>query len=266
MTTVLHLSDTHLARTGALVSGRLNTHQPLERMVKRIQRAHTQWGTLDAILVTGDISDDGSPESYAQFRELMSPLGVPVYVIPGNHDAREPMRDAFVVDGYLPTTGHLNWRCHIGELTVVGLDTLVEGQGFGRLSEESLAYLESQLRAARKRPTLIALHHPPFRTGIAFMDAICLRNRAAFRDVMAHAQGDVRILCGHVHSLFVSDVGGHLAFSAPSTCSNFELDTRPEAPVGYFDRDDGGVLHRWDGSFTSVRIGPQPGTGPHPFN
>jgi DNA-binding LacI/PurR family transcriptional regulator len=49
----------------------------------------------DAVLVTGDLTDDGDPRSYARVRELLAPLAVPVHPIPGNHDDRDALREAF---------------------------------------------------------------------------------------------------------------------------------------------------------------------------
>ena len=107
MTTILQISDTHIVPKGALVSGRMDTADALARLVARISSIREQIGPIDALLVSGDLSDDGSAESYARFRSLIAPVDLPTYVIPGNHDARDPMRAAFAED--LPKTGPLNW-------------------------------------------------------------------------------------------------------------------------------------------------------------
>ena len=49
----------------------------------------------DVTVVTGDLVDHGEPNEYEQLRHLLAPLSMPVFVIPGNHDAREPLREAF---------------------------------------------------------------------------------------------------------------------------------------------------------------------------
>ena len=265
MTTFLQISDTHVATEKNLVSGRLDTDESLKQLVDRLLDARVQWGSIDAVLATGDISEDGSADSYARFKSLLAPLNLPVYVIPGNHDARESLRQAFQEDGYLPTTGPLNWHQRIGDVNVIGLDTLVEGHGFGRLLPETLQFFETKLLAAQGQPLLVALHHPPFETGIAFMDAIGLQNKGEFEEVIAQAKSEVRIVCGHIHSMMVTNVKGQIAVSSPAPCSNFEFDLREDAMVGFYDRGDGCLLHRWHHGFQTVRINPSPGTGPHPF-
>jgi len=263
MTTILQISDTHIVPKGALVSGRLDTADALARLVTRINNIRDQIGPIDGLLISGDLSDDGSVESYARFKSFIAPLGLPIHVIPGNHDARDPMRAAFA-EG-LPETGQLNWARKVGEIRLIGLDTLVEGQGAGTLSQESLSFLQNTLSQVADGPVLLALHHPPFACGIGFMDDIGLTNRGALRDLLAEYTGTLRIVCGHIHSMMVSDVAGHIAISAPSPCSTFAYDRRSDAPVGFLTQEDGCLLHRWDAGFQSIRIGPIAGSGPFPF-
>jgi 3',5'-cyclic AMP phosphodiesterase CpdA len=263
MTSILQLSDTHIVPEGALVSGRLDTADALARLVARIGSIREQIGPIDALLVSGDLSDDGSAESYKRFKTLIAPLNLPTYVITGNHDARDPMRTAFAKD--LPTNGPLNWAQRVGDIYLIGLDTLIEGQGLGTLSPDSLSFLQKALREAKDAPVLLALHHPPFVCGINFMDNIGLTNREALCDVLAGHPGTLRVVCGHIHNMIVGDIAGHIAISSPSPCSTFAYDLRTDAPVGYMTQEDGCLLHRWDAGFQSIRIGPMPGSGPFSF-
>jgi 3',5'-cyclic AMP phosphodiesterase CpdA len=235
----------------------------LARLVLRICSIRDQIGPIDALLVSGDLSDDGSAESYARFKTLIAPLDLPTYIIPGNHDARGPMRNAFA--DQLPIGGPLNWTRQIGDIRLIGLDTLVEGQGLGTLSGESLSFLQAALSEASNAPVLLALHHPPFPCGIGFMDDIGLTNRDDLREVVGTYDGTMRIVCGHIHNMVVSDIASHVAISAPSPCSTFAYDRRPDASVGYMTKEDGCLLHRWQGGFQTIRIGPEAGLGPFPF-
>lgn len=265
MTTILQLSDTHLVSRGKTVSNRLDSGQSLEQFVARLMAAMPRWGQIDAIVVTGDISDDGSADSYQLFKSLVAPLGLPVFMVPGNHDNRESMRTAFLNDGYMPDSGPLNWVQQVAELTVIGLDSLVQGNGYGVLLPETLSFLEQALHSSHSGPVVVALHHPPFLTGIRFMDAIGLRNRDEFSQIIANASGEIRVICGHIHSMTVCSIAGQVVVSCPSTCSSFELDIRADAAVGFYDRPDGCLLHRWGAGFTTHCIGSHSGAGPFPF-
>ena len=263
MTTILQISDTHIVAPGELVAGRLDTADALDRMVARIGAIRHQFGGLDAVLVSGDLSDDGSAQSYDHFRKLIAPLEVPLHVIPGNHDARAPMRAAFA--NQIPGAGPINWDRRIGEICLIGLDTLVEGQKHGTLTPATLTFLQDALIRADGAPVLLALHHPPFPCGIRFMDDIGLTNQQDFADAVSGYAGELRIVCGHIHAMMIQTIAGHVAISAPSPNSTFAYDRRPDAPVGFHTQEDGCLLHRWDGGFQSIRIGPDDGDGPIPF-
>ncbi|MDE0969546.1 MAG: phosphodiesterase [Octadecabacter sp.] len=263
MSTILQITDTHIVGDGALVSRRLETSSALTHLIERIVSIRHQIGVIDAVLVTGDLSDDGSKVSYEKFKDLLAPLDLPLLVIPGNHDVREPMRAAFVTQ--FTSNGPLNWVNQVGDLTIIGLDTLVEGTGKGTLSTQTLDFLETTLANAHNKPILLAMHHPPFLSGINFMDNIGLTNRDAFCDIVSCHIGPMRIVCGHIHSMMITDVGGHTAISAPSPCSTFNYDIRDCAPIGFMVQEDGCLLHKWSTVFQTIRIGPGIGTGPFQF-
>ena len=265
MTTILQISDPHLSRPDTLVSGKLDTASTGARLVERIREIAPLIGSIDAILVSGDVSDDGSEESYALFRSLTQGLPAPVFVIPGNHDARGAMRSAFADDGYLPREGKLNWRRRIGDVELIGLDTLIEGEGGGELDAETLEFLRAALEEANDAPVLLALHHPPFPTGIRFMDRIGLAGADRLAASLAAHRGALRVVCGHIHSVMIAEVGGKVALSAPSPASSFQLDYRADAPVGFMTEEDGFMVHVWRNGFVSTRVAMARGDGPFPF-
>ncbi|HEX4701573.1 MAG TPA: metallophosphoesterase, partial [Pseudonocardiaceae bacterium] len=78
MTTLAHLSDPHL-------DGGTRNARRLSRAVGYLA---AQPGPVDAVLITGDITDSGSPQDYAIAADLVSRLPVPVVFCPGNHDSR----------------------------------------------------------------------------------------------------------------------------------------------------------------------------------
>jgi hypothetical protein len=128
----------------------------------------------DLVVITGDLVDHGEAEEYDHFRVMLAPLHMPVLVIPGNHDAREPLRAAFAGNGYLPADGFLQFVVEDWPLRIVALDTLVPGEVGGALCEERLAWLDRALAAAPERPTVLLMHHPPLRPGsIGWTASVC---------------------------------------------------------------------------------------------
>jgi 3',5'-cyclic-AMP phosphodiesterase len=124
----------------------------------------------DVVVVTGDLVEHGSAAEYEHLRALLAALVMPVFVIPGNHDSREGMREAFGREGYLLRAGFLHYAIEEYPLRIVALDTHIPGEHGGLLCAERLAWFASALSAAPERPTVVLMHHPPFATGIAHMD------------------------------------------------------------------------------------------------
>ena len=86
---IAQISDLHIKPKGELAMGRVDTAGHLARAVAHIK---TLRPAPDLVLATGDLVDGGKPEEYAHLRSLLAPLPMPVYLIPGNHDARRASR------------------------------------------------------------------------------------------------------------------------------------------------------------------------------
>ena len=96
------ITDFHVTTPDHPVDRRYRTAWHLQRAVAHIAGLAQ---IPDVVLATGDLVETGSPAEYARLRELLSPLGVPGYVIPGNHDDRPALRAAFADHTYLPREG-----------------------------------------------------------------------------------------------------------------------------------------------------------------
>ena len=233
MARFLQLSDLHAVPPGTKASGVLDTNALLHKGIDRLLARRDALGPLDAVLVTGDISDDGSAKSYAIARAELDRFGLPLLVLPGNHDRRDSLRAAFSDTLGMPKHGLIDWTVEIGDTMVVGLDTLIDGQGGGELRPESLAHLTRSIEGIGDRHLLIALHHPPMTTGIRFMDRIALKNPNDLAQALAAAPVHTQIIAGHVHGIHVAQIAGHAVMTAPAMCSAFEFDVSPGATVGF---------------------------------
>src|SRR5438874_7642173 len=189
------ITDTHIVAPGTLfrcpVQGTAPEAERVSREIdtaKYLARAVVALNALvprpDVAVVTGDLVDHGEPAEYDHLRQLLAPLQMPVFVIPGNHDAREPLREAFRCDGYLPAEGYLQYTVEDYPLRLVALDTVIPGQHGGTLCAERLAWLDAALAAQPTRPTAILMHHPPFATGITYMDNYGHDNAAGLAEII----------------------------------------------------------------------------------
>ena len=115
----------------------------------------------------------------------------------------------------------------------------------GRLEPEQLVWLDDQLAREPERPTLIFQHHPPFVTGIDWLDRVGLENGPEEAEVVArHPQVEL-LTSGHIHRAVHSRFGGTVASCWPSTCFQIAL-ALDGTPYGCVDEPAGVVLHHWE--------------------
>ena len=239
---IAQITDTHITLPGKLAYAKVDTAQMLRACVSELIALDPP---PDLIVHTGDLVDCGLAGEYAHLRSILAPLQTPMLAVPGNHDSREAMREAFRMEGRFPGHGFLQFEVEMGGLSFIGLDTLGAGQGAGELCAERLAWLDATLGKKPDIPTLVLMHHPPFLTGIAHMDRIGLEGRAAFSAVMRRHNQVESTLCGHVHRLIHTRVGGRIATISPSPAHQVALDLRPRGPSAFRLEPPGYMLHRW---------------------
>ena len=260
---IAQITDTHIRLPGRLAYRKVDTAAMLRTCVRELMVLDPR---PDLIVHTGDLVDFGDDAEYAHLREILAPLAIEIIAIPGNHDARDPMRRAFPDHTHLPRSGFLQFAVQRGPLRLVGLDTLVPGAGGGALCSDRLGWLDTTLGVEPDVPTLVLMHHPPFITGIAHMDRIGLAGREDFAAIVARHPQIQAILCGHVHRSIHARVGGRAAMICPSPAHQVALDLTEDGPSAFRLEPPGYMLHRWqDNQLIShvAVIGNWP--GPFPF-
>jgi 3',5'-cyclic-AMP phosphodiesterase len=209
-TLLVQLTDLH-------VGGNENGLDPLPRLAAVIEAVRSLPNRPDAVLVSGDLTDDGDAEGYRVAREMLAGLEAPLHVIPGNHDDRRRLREAFGLPGI--GDDPVNYSARVGDLRLLVFDSIVPGQDPGDFPSEQLRWLDEALAAEPEAPTLLALHHPPLSTGIAEWDAINLSasQRRALADAIGGHPQLLGIVGGHLHRVAVSTLAGRPVLAAPST-------------------------------------------------
>lgn len=217
MTRILHLSDTHVSETGTDMDG-VHAIAALDRIL--FDARHVP--ELDAVVVSGDIADDGSAAGCRAVLERVGKFcadrGIPHIFTTGNHDARSTFREA-LGSGHLdadgtdrgtlvdPGTDLCAAESYLGGLRVITLDSLVPGSTHGLLDGNQLAHLSRILASPAPEGTVLAFHHPPVHLASSpHVAEVVLQNIADLEQVVRGS--DVRaILTGHLHF----QLSGHLA-------------------------------------------------------
>lgn len=239
---IAQISDTHVTAVGGQVDQQYATADHLQRAVTHLTRLPAP---PDLVLVTGDCVDTGSAADYARFQDLLRPLTMPVYVIPGNHDDRDRLRDAFGPQGAKPMADFAQYVVDDWPVRLIGLDTNVPGQPGGSLCPERLRWLADRLAEAPDRPTVLFLHHPPFLTGLHVLDQMGLAGAEAFGAIVARAPQVERILAGHIHCAMQRRFHGTLALTCPSTAHQIYPDLQHEERLSVVMEPPTCLLHVW---------------------
>lgn len=238
------ISDPHLVGEGELAYGKVDTPRMLERCVRRILALPRR---PDAVIATGDLTDNAEPAQYGLLAEILSPLAMPLFLAVGNHDDRDALRAAFPSHRHLDGEhGFVQYVVDDFDVRLVVLDTLVPGKPGGALCERRLAWLDRTL-AASGRPTIVAQHHPPFPTGLTFMDGMSLADPVAEAAVVSKYPQVERVIAGHHHRNAQARFAGTVASICPSAAHQLRLDLVPGADIGFVFEPSAFQLHLWDG-------------------
>ena len=242
---VAQITDLHVVAKDRLLQGVIPTNTQLAEAVAHINSLDPR---PDVVIASGDLTDHGLAEEYDLLREILANLIPPVFVIPGNHDRRESLLTAFADEDYMPPRDapFVNYAIETFPLRLIGLDTTVSEHNHGMMCERRLRWLDETLSARCDSPTLIFMHHPPFRTGVQWMDAAGLHGGRMMEAVVRRHRQVVRVACGHIHRPIHVGWGGTIASVSPSTCfqaalnltgrGGFEITMEPRAVQ----------LHVWD--------------------
>ncbi|MGI5455807.1 metallophosphoesterase family protein [Streptomyces sp. CA-249302] len=240
---ILHLSDTHVERTDAPNRHGVNATDSLRLILTELRH---QRG-VDAIVVTGDIANDGAVEAYTAVRELVGEfarrLDAPVFYTTGNHDEREAFGKVLgsghlEADGseragvvvFESADGERAAVSHVGGWRFVTLDSLVPGRIHGWLGDGQLDWLRGVLtEPAPENGTLLAFHHPPIGLDIsATQQAFGLRNPEALASAIRGS--DVRVvLTGHYHLQLFGMLESVPVWVTPGIVNRIDLTTAPGA-------------------------------------
>lgn len=212
--TVAQLTDMHLFASEQQKLLGMPTTESFDAVVEYLKKLREQ---LDLLLLTGDLSADGTPQSYENLQNLLNPLFIPSYWIPGNHD------DFATMNGALNLGLVSRRKCfERGGWNFILLDSSVVGKAHGYLRSQTLEWLDLQLSLIVDKPTVIALHHPPLRINCGWLDRSTLKNSEDFFAVLDKYSQVQLVLFGHIHQEFYSQRRGVDYLGTPSTCVQFQ--------------------------------------------
>ena len=209
---LVQITDTHL---NGPEEGHLLGMKTLHSMncvldIVRQERPH-----IDSILVTGDLSQDGSVRAYQHLHNALQPFGCPVFWFEGNHDVPASMHEV------AEDTEHLHRLVRSKHWQLILLNSQVEGSVHGRLAQDQLDLLDQALSERPDLHSLVSFHHHPLPMGSRWIDRIGVKNADEVLAVIRRHNNVRCVLWGHVHQESDQLIDGVRYMSTPSTCVQF---------------------------------------------
>ncbi len=250
---IAQITDTHVVEAGTRAyMDQVDTNAMMAKAVDRLNALDPR---PDLVVVTGDLTDHGTAAEYAELKAQLARLELPFYLVIGNHDDRQTLLAELDYAHLASARPFVQYTVDHLPVRLIVLDSTSDEHHRGDYCQDRLDWLRARLAEDVGKPTIVALHHPPFDTGIATMDALGPGWADGLVAAIAQRPNVVRVLCGHVHRSIQTLVGGRLTSICPSTAHQVNLDLAAGAPnperlaEGFFEMEPPAFqLHRWDGA------------------
>ena len=211
-----HVSDLHLGLEGAAGNPR-DVAKAVVADLKGVSEA------LDLVLVSGDLTEKADPGAFDEFVQMFGAIGVPVAIVPGNHDGPAGMH-AFGRTSKVFAEWHITNRViEVCGVRLLGLDTCIEATTEGALDEDGMVLLEQEVGRKNAGRLVVVMHHPPLILGLKRFDSFCqLEGRERFMEIMGSAHEQVIVLSGHVHRPYIASKGRLTCYVAGSMVAPYD--------------------------------------------
>lgn len=218
LVSLVQITDCHIFAAAENCLRGVNTRRSFEAVSQAVIENS---GHLDLLLATGDLSQDGSPESYAYLAQKFDAMDTATFWLPGNHDEVDVLKKQFIGQQI-----HAAKHVLVADWQIILLDSTIRGEVHGRVSGAQLEFLDGCLRAHPEKHALVCLHHQAMDTGSLWIDQKGLHDSAQLRENIAKHDNIKGVLWGHVHQETRQSMGGVEWMSTPSSCVQFKPGSR----------------------------------------
>lgn len=238
---VVQLSDIHILRAPAQGIAMLAGNAArLERTIRFIKKHDP---LPDVAVISGDLSHEGDAQDYRYCRSLLSALPCPYLVVPGNHDDRNFVRQAFPLEGLQADGAFYQFEDDRFPLRILGLDTLEPGKVGGELCAARLDWIGEALARSQK-PTLVVMHHPPYQFGLRYNADMACTHGIDRLEAMIRKHGNVvGVVCGHLHVGTATTWAGVPSSTVPAVAPGFSLEIGQSHLAGWHNSSPAVGLH-----------------------
>ena len=201
---------------------------------------------VDFVIITGDLVHDGDREDYISLKaQLDGLLDVPYFVVSGNHDDGELVREVFLSGGGLSYVRELPF------VRLIALDTSAPNCPDGMVDRDGLRLLEQVGRD--EKPTIVFTHHHLFRDQFVLPPA---QGAEELLEVLEKAAVEA-VLCGHTHHYFQARIGTLPYYTAGSL--SFAGENGSDGSLSFYQNSGATLFVYSDGTLSAhpVSLGPE---------
>lgn len=241
---IAQISDLHMGGPGEMIFDFVPVSENLARTVSYINGLDPR---PELTLVTGDILHAGGLAEAREAARILGGLDMPWYIIPGNHDDRTALREAFAAQTR-PTKDDMfiHYAFQASGVRFIALDTSGPGVPGGTFCRKRADWLEGQFAEDPDKPTVLFMHHPPVKFGILETDEDGFDGVDILGDVVGRFPSIEHILCGHTHlTLFANWLGARVCTAPAVSGMGLALDLTMKKPSAFHLDAPSFLLHKW---------------------
>lgn len=173
------ISDTHIGSPNG------SAEEDLRRTVRDIN----QMNDIAFVVLTGDITELGTPHELRMAKQILDSLKVPYYIIPGNHDTGWSESGGF---GFIQTFGNDKFMFDHNGIRFIGCASgPYVRMSDGHVPKDAVIWLDQVLAGTPKEMPVIFLNHYPLDNGLDNWYEITDRLKK---------HNTIMALCGHGHA------------------------------------------------------------------
>lgn len=196
---IIQISDLHLFADKNKEFLGVKPYNHCVEAIKNIQSLYKKNNKIPHLLIiTGDISQDFSRQSYINAFELVNELNIPIKVTSGNHDKIDLLQQSFeLYSSFLSKT-----PIHCNNWHIIMLDSHWDNHIAGLLSNTELDKLQHELQKFSNKNIMIFMHHNVMPTKINWLDKHILKNAEQFLAILQKYRNVKAVFSGHIHQEF----------------------------------------------------------------
>lgn len=192
--TVLHLTDIHI---GQQKNGVENGAPMFTKLIEKANEIKP-----DFVLVTGDDTNNGTPEQFKTFLGMLDGIHAPTFVVAGNHDFKQKTADAYL--------GTSRYDFTFGKDFYLGFDTQEE-IGFPDPTKQFL-WVAGEVQAHAQAPLKVMFSHRFDQT---------LKKKRLMTPLIMLPNRVTLFLYGHVHVDQTERCGPGVCVATPASVDGF---------------------------------------------